>query len=162
MSNYSAIVNLHTLQITRAQAKPSQSAFTSRFPVIDLNNGDSSASVLTSLLSGEYPTTELLLQLTNSQASGHLTPASCSSLHRLTYNWLQLGWCPRYIIPWHGHRRKHRFQHLLYCCAWIRCHGNLLLSESLLSNWSTHYNIFVCGCVCFSKRMKLYICQNNM
>jgi hypothetical protein len=34
----------------------SQPAFTSRFLVMDLNNGDSSASVLTSLLSGEYPT----------------------------------------------------------------------------------------------------------
>jgi hypothetical protein len=29
--------------------KPSRSAFTSRFPVTDLNNGDSSASALTSL-----------------------------------------------------------------------------------------------------------------
>jgi hypothetical protein len=61
-SNYNAIDNLHNLQITIAHAKPSQSAFTSRFPVTDLNNGDFSASVLTSLLTGEYPTTELLLQ----------------------------------------------------------------------------------------------------
>jgi hypothetical protein len=62
-SNYSAIANLHTLQITRAHAKPSQSAFTSCFLVTDLNNGDSSASVLMSLLSGKYPTTNYLLQL---------------------------------------------------------------------------------------------------
>jgi hypothetical protein len=47
--NYSAIVNLHTSQITRAHAKSSQSAFNSRFLVTGLNNGDSSASVLTSL-----------------------------------------------------------------------------------------------------------------
>jgi hypothetical protein len=125
ISNYSAIANLHTLQITRAQAKP-QSAFTVRFRVTDLNNGNSSASVLTSLLSGEYPTTELLLQLTNSEAGGHLTPTSYSSLHRLTYNWQQLDWCPRYITPWHGHRIKHSFQH---CWVWIRCRGNLFLSR---------------------------------
>jgi hypothetical protein len=48
-TTYSAITNLHTLQITRGQAKFSQSAFTSRFLVMDLNNGDSSASMLTSL-----------------------------------------------------------------------------------------------------------------
>jgi hypothetical protein len=62
-SNYSAIANLDTLQITTARAKSSQSAFTSRFLVTDLNSGDSSASVLTSLVSGEYPTTELSTQL---------------------------------------------------------------------------------------------------
>jgi hypothetical protein len=75
-SNYYIIANLHTLQITTAHAKSSQSAFTSCFPVMDLNNGDFSASVLTSLLSSEYPTTELLLHLTNSQAGSHLTPTS--------------------------------------------------------------------------------------
>jgi hypothetical protein len=51
-NNYSAIADLHTLQITRAHAKFSQSAFTSRFLVTDLINGDSSASVFTSLLDG--------------------------------------------------------------------------------------------------------------
>jgi hypothetical protein len=60
-SNYSVIVNRHTLPITRAQVKSSQSAFTSRSLVTDLNNGDSSASTFTSLLSGEYLTTERLL-----------------------------------------------------------------------------------------------------
>jgi hypothetical protein len=35
------------------------SVFTSRCLVTVLNNGDSSASVLTSLLTDEYPTTEL-------------------------------------------------------------------------------------------------------
>jgi hypothetical protein len=73
-SNYNIIANLHTLQITVAQAKPSQSAFTSRFLVTDLSNsGDSSASVLMLLLSGKYPITALLLQLTNSEAGGRLT-----------------------------------------------------------------------------------------
>jgi hypothetical protein len=48
-STYNAIASLHTLQITRAHAKPSQSAFTSCFLVTDFNNGDSSDSVLTSL-----------------------------------------------------------------------------------------------------------------
>jgi hypothetical protein len=39
-------------------AKSPQSAFISRFLVTDLNNEDSPASVLTSLLSGEYPATD--------------------------------------------------------------------------------------------------------
>jgi hypothetical protein len=51
-SNYNAITNLHTLQITRAHAKLSQSAFTSRFLVMDLNKGDSSASMIMSLPAG--------------------------------------------------------------------------------------------------------------
>jgi hypothetical protein len=59
INNYDIIANLHTLQITTAHIKPSQSVFTSCFPVTDLNNGDSLASVFTSLLSGEYPTTEV-------------------------------------------------------------------------------------------------------
>jgi hypothetical protein len=59
--NYSAIANPHTLKITRTYAKFSQSAFTGRFRVTNLNNGDSSASVLTLLLCSEYPTTELIL-----------------------------------------------------------------------------------------------------
>jgi outer membrane receptor for monomeric catechols len=45
-SNYSATDNLHTLHMTTAHAKSSQSAFTSRFLVTDLNNGDSSVSVV--------------------------------------------------------------------------------------------------------------------
>jgi hypothetical protein len=44
---------------TSLRAKSSQSAFTSRFLVTDLNNEDSPDSVLTPLLSGEYPATEL-------------------------------------------------------------------------------------------------------
>jgi hypothetical protein len=51
-SNYNAIADLHTLQITTAQATSSQSVFTSRFLVTDLNNGDSSASVFTPLPAG--------------------------------------------------------------------------------------------------------------
>jgi hypothetical protein len=47
-----AIAVLHTLQNTRAHAKSSQSAFTSRLLVTDLNIGNSSASVLTSLPAG--------------------------------------------------------------------------------------------------------------
>jgi hypothetical protein len=45
-SNYNTIANLHTLQITTAHTKPSQSAFTSHFSATDLNNGDSSVSTL--------------------------------------------------------------------------------------------------------------------
>jgi hypothetical protein len=51
-STYTAITSLHTLQITKAQAKSSQSAFTSCFLVTDLNNGDYSASVLMLLPAG--------------------------------------------------------------------------------------------------------------
>jgi hypothetical protein len=51
-SNYGAIADLHTLQITRAHAKSSQPAYTSCFLVTDLNIGDSSASVLMSLPTG--------------------------------------------------------------------------------------------------------------
>jgi hypothetical protein len=47
-----AIVDIHILQITRAHANSAQSAFTGRFLVTDLNNGDSSASVLTPLPPG--------------------------------------------------------------------------------------------------------------
>jgi hypothetical protein len=53
-SNYIAIINLHILQITRAHAKSLQSALTNRSLVMDLNNGDSLASVLMSLPSGYY------------------------------------------------------------------------------------------------------------
>jgi hypothetical protein len=70
-SNYSAIANLHNSQITRAHAKSSQSAFTSRFLVTDLNSEDSSASVLTSLLSGEYPATEFIAPAIMVIASRH-------------------------------------------------------------------------------------------
>jgi hypothetical protein len=44
-SNYNTIANFHTLQITTAHTKPS--AFTSHFPVADINNGNSLASALT-------------------------------------------------------------------------------------------------------------------
>jgi hypothetical protein len=58
-SNYSAITNLHTLRITTAVAEPqSFIKFPSRCLVRALNIGDSSAFVLTPLLSGEYPTTD--------------------------------------------------------------------------------------------------------
>jgi hypothetical protein len=56
-STYNAIANLNTSQITRAHAKSSQSAFTSRFLAMVLNNGDSSASVLMSLSSDKYSVT---------------------------------------------------------------------------------------------------------
>jgi hypothetical protein len=80
-NNYNNITNPHTLQITIAQAKPFQSAFTSRFLVTGLNSGDPSASVLMLLVSGEYPTTALLLQLTISQAGSHLTNDQVFSSH---------------------------------------------------------------------------------
>jgi hypothetical protein len=57
--NYSAIANVHTLQITRAHAKPfpARSVFTSSCLVRASNNGYSSASVLRrSLNGGSLPT----------------------------------------------------------------------------------------------------------
>jgi hypothetical protein len=54
-----ALSLISTLYKSLAHAKSSQAAFTRRFLAANFNNGDSSASVLTSLLSGEYPTTEL-------------------------------------------------------------------------------------------------------
>jgi hypothetical protein len=50
VSNNDIIANFHNLQITTAHAESSQSVFTSRFPITDLNNEDSSASLLTALL----------------------------------------------------------------------------------------------------------------
>jgi archaellum component FlaF (FlaF/FlaG flagellin family) len=63
-SDYRAIADLRTLEITRAHTKSSQSSSTSHFLVTASNNGDSSVSVLMSLLSGEYPTTDSDSQLT--------------------------------------------------------------------------------------------------
>jgi hypothetical protein len=61
--NHSEITDFHILQIT-TYAKSFQSAFTSHFPVTDLNNGDFSASVhRLSLLFTDFLTP--LLQLTN-------------------------------------------------------------------------------------------------
>jgi hypothetical protein len=53
---------IHTLYRSLERAKSSQFPFTSRFLVTDLNNKNSSASVLTSLLS-EYPAIELSSKL---------------------------------------------------------------------------------------------------
>jgi hypothetical protein len=81
--NYSAIADLHTLQITTAHAKSSTYVcyvFNTRSLVKASNSGDSSASTL-----------------------------SCtkSSLHRLPYNLLISKLVPL-ITPWHGPRRNHR------------------------------------------------------
>jgi hypothetical protein len=57
IDHYKTIADFRTLQ--SLHAKSSQSAFTSRFLVKDLNNEDSPACVLMSLLSSEYPATEL-------------------------------------------------------------------------------------------------------
>jgi hypothetical protein len=51
----------HTIYRSLEHTKSSHSAFTHRFLITDLNNGGPSYSVFTSLLTGEYPTTELTL-----------------------------------------------------------------------------------------------------
>jgi hypothetical protein len=58
LSLISTPINHHMLNLP-----PGYSVFTSRCLVTALNSGDTSASVLTSLLSGEYPTTELSAEL---------------------------------------------------------------------------------------------------
>jgi hypothetical protein len=55
---------------------------------------------------------------------------------------LQLGWCPRYVTPWRGSRRKRRFKQFLYRWTWTRCRGNLFVLRSLPSNGSTRYNVY--------------------
>jgi hypothetical protein len=59
-----------------AKFSPACSVFTSRCLVTALSNGESSASVLMSLLSGEYPTTELSTELKR-----HLFSASLAELN---------------------------------------------------------------------------------
>jgi hypothetical protein len=60
-SNYSAIANLHTSQITAATTKSSPACyvFTSRSLVTASNSGDSSASALTPFPPGHRLRTEL-------------------------------------------------------------------------------------------------------
>jgi hypothetical protein len=62
ISNYSAITNLHTLQITAANTKssPTCSFRTSRFLITASNIGDSSASALKSTLNGGSLPTDLV------------------------------------------------------------------------------------------------------
>jgi hypothetical protein len=127
-SNYNAIADLHTLQITRAHVKSSQSSFTSRFLVTDLNNGDTSSSVLTSLLSSEYSTTELSSKLRPAYNSSARTNGKHSSSIVTCVSW------GSYVIatqPVHWHAGG--------CLATVVV--SLFVSRSLPSNGSTPYNI---------------------
>jgi hypothetical protein len=74
----------------------------------------------TSLPAGEYSTTNSLLQLSNSQAGGHLTPNFCSSLHWMTKCSSQL--VPLIIIR-HGSQRNHSFSLLQF----NRFHENMFV-----------------------------------
>jgi hypothetical protein len=93
-SNYNAIANLHTLQITRPHAKYFQFSFTSRFLVTDLNNEDSSTSVLTSLLPGEYPTTQLS-PLSLSKSKVKVSYFTTGGLPPINLSWRQVHWDSR-------------------------------------------------------------------
>jgi hypothetical protein len=132
-SNYSAIANYHTLQITNAHAKsfPARSVFTSSCLVTASNNGYSFASGLPSncLLTAPF-------------------------LHSLPYRTDIFALIFFLITPRHGPRRIHRLQQYLYCCMRIRCCGNLFTeplprndsgilaySRSLHSNGSARYSI---------------------
>jgi hypothetical protein len=59
LQGITALSLISILYKSLAHAKSSQFTFSSRFIVTDPNSGDSPGSVLTSLLSGEYPATEL-------------------------------------------------------------------------------------------------------
>jgi hypothetical protein len=121
--NYGAIADVHTLQIATSHAKSFQSAvLTSPSLVTSSNNGDSSASALSSLPDGSQ-LLRLSLIFTDS-----LTNDVTSKLVSV-------------ITSRHGPRRKHRFQQFLYSCAQTRCPGNLFVSRSLPTIGSTSYNI---------------------
>jgi hypothetical protein len=120
-SNYSAIADLHTLRITTAHAKPqSFILFPSRCLVTALNNGDSSASVLTPLPFGLLLTTELI-------APAVLVITSRHGPHRKHPVLLLLLSCPlpqnvfTEPLPRNGHyadHRNHRFSiAALLCCG---------------------------------------------
>jgi hypothetical protein len=81
-------MELHTSNITVTRGRKVFSVFVRHFLVMDFNSGDSSASVLTalSLLVTDFLTILSVLQLPNSQAGGHFTSTSWSSLHSLTFN----------------------------------------------------------------------------
>jgi hypothetical protein len=130
--------SLHT------KSSPACSVFTIRCLVRDLNNGDSSASVLTSLLSSEYPTTEV-----STEISHHLFSASLAKLNS------QLTVTPTVflITPLHEASIKHRFQRnsIVACtfvaagtCLPIRCLETAVvyspILQSLHSNGCTGYN----------------------
>jgi hypothetical protein len=76
------------------------------------NSGDSSAYALAPLPAGHRLTTELK-----------------STVVPLT-------------APWHGPRRKHRFQQFIYCCERTR-RGNVFVSRSLPIKGYTRYSIYV-------------------
>jgi hypothetical protein len=103
--NYSAIANLYTSQITTVHSKPSQSNFTSRFPVTASSSVDSTASMLMPL------------------------PADHSLTTKLNSNLVSL------ITHWHGPRRKHYFQPFLYCFAWILGFPRDRYPASPLARW---------------------------
>jgi hypothetical protein len=103
--NYRAIADLHTLKITTAHAFFSVCCvFTIRSLVTATNSGDSWATALTSLLSGEYPTNLL---------SPHFQRSLITPVVLL-------------MTSWHGPRRKHRS--LLYS---NRFHGNMCVCEGV-------------------------------
>jgi hypothetical protein len=76
--------SLHT------KSSPACSVFSSRRLVTALNNGDSSASLLTSLLSSIYPTTELSTELQRNLFSAYLAELNSQltgSESELLYDW---------------------------------------------------------------------------
>jgi hypothetical protein len=138
-SNYNAIADLHTLQINITQTSVLSLL---QSPIVVSGYRLLTVEILQLPRSLRCPlanTPRLSLAPTNSQAGCQFTPTSYSS--QSTYNWLLLGWCSRYITPWHGSRKKRRFQHFLYFCAWTRCLGNLFVSWPLPSKRSIGYNI---------------------
>jgi hypothetical protein len=142
-SNYGSIANLPTLHITRAHAKTSQSALTCRFLITDLNDKDSSASVLMSLPAGQYSTDSLSKWKSKLCYDRRFSrPVRLGIKHQsgvydqifITVRQLQACWCGALsltrarivllIIYRHRPHRKHRcsvvFQLLQFSCFLLR------------------------------------------
>jgi hypothetical protein len=77
-SNYNVTINPTIHESPQHQLSILRFAFTIRFLVTEPNSGDSSAPVLTSLLSGEYPATELTESESESSVTTDAQPASLS------------------------------------------------------------------------------------
>jgi hypothetical protein len=132
-SNYSAITNRHTLQITTAHSKSFSACcvFTSRFLVTASNSEVSSAFALTSLLSGEYPTTEL-----TTKSQSHIATNGQSVLVSSPH----LGLMTRYLLLFDSYSLVIVGRHLWREDGSVFCQKNSKLTLSLaynISAWTT-------------------------
>jgi hypothetical protein len=133
--NFSAIVNLYTLQITTAHTKSFRSAFTSLLPVTDLNDEDSLNAVIKSFLH-RLPYNRTTSKLVSVITSRHGTRRN--TVHYCTPS-ISLGTC-----LFRGHypvTAVYTYTRLLRICCLAGNVVSLFVSSSLPSNGSTCYNI---------------------